>query len=105
MELDTEDQVLFRFLSLLWLNQYYTEQAELGVPHLEIQAKLYWSQSVASFCKQEVARFSILLRIQDRAKYDKSRELHCFGGEGTLHREKCILGEGTPQYFIDIWNN
>ena len=56
---------------------------------------------MASSCKLELARFSTLLRIQDRAKCGKGTELH---GGGTPHRKFFTGMGGHRTYLLDEWN-
>ena len=56
---------------------------------------------LASSYKLELARFSTLLIIQDRAEYSKCTELLL--GEGTPHRKKYILEVGgTPHIPYEV---
>ena len=50
---------------------------------------------MASSCKLELARFSTLLRIQDRAECGKGTELHGGGGH---HTEKFVLEWGDTAH-------
>ena len=56
---------------------------------------------MASSCKLELAKFSTLLRIQDRVKCGKGTELH---GGGTPHRKICTGRGGHRTYLLDEWN-
>ena len=72
---------------------YNQKQAQLGVPHSRIQVELGFILQV------ELARFLILLRIQDRARVKK--KLH-WGGHRT---EKMYTGRGGHRtYFVDESN-
>ena len=62
----------------------------VGSPNTPMQMQnAQKSQSVASSCKLKLARFSTLLRFQDRAQCGKGTELH---GEDTAHT---LSMEGT----------
>ena len=73
---------------------------------------------MASSCKLELSKFSTLLRIQDRAKYGKGRELqggdtaHTFlmsgtNGVGTPHNfeRNHILGGGGTAHTLFGWGH
>ena len=56
------------------------------------------SQPVASSYKLEYARFSTLLRIQDRAECGKGTELHGWGD--TTQKKLTLGGEDTAHTFL-----
>ena len=78
---------------------------KLSVPHSRIQVEL------KSSCNLELARFSILLRIQDRARVkknyiggDTAQKKRVLGGGDTAHilLTRVTHGVGTP-HNIERW--